>query len=366
MATEEMRENKRQRTMPCKNIMMTGQRLRSRCIHSRAKQQLMWVVAALFLSAKTLSSASAPLPSGPVLRNLARGSALRCVCDLCGGLPLEVWKSSVVLENINARNPSRKFDGKSNAEFEARPAAGAIPVLRRLLTERGPCGMYSGVSARLIEGSLSGAILLAAKESVHRVLESTPAVTKRVPPALIGFAAGASGGAAQAIVMTPCSLLVTATAQHGGSVSEALRDVWGDHGLRGMYRGAPAVAARQMTNWASRQGFTELVRPWISVPGVGGEILAGCAGGALSAWNTPFEVARIESQSRSFGNKAPSGKHSASGPNDQKKGGHLFETLTDIVKERGVGGLYSGLLPRICQACYQTLFMVCIPRILDA
>jgi len=29
----------------------------------------------------------------PVMRNLARGSILKCLADLTGGLPLEVWKS---------------------------------------------------------------------------------------------------------------------------------------------------------------------------------------------------------------------------------------------------------------------------------
>ena len=31
-----------------------------------------------------------------------------------------------------------------------------------------------------------------------------------------------------------------------------------------------------------------------------GELMAGCIGGALSAWNTPFEVARIEATARIF------------------------------------------------------------------
>ena len=30
----------------------------------------------------------------PIIRNVARGSTLKCVADLTGGLPLEVWKSS--------------------------------------------------------------------------------------------------------------------------------------------------------------------------------------------------------------------------------------------------------------------------------
>lgn len=293
------------------------------------------------LFARTLSSSSPP----GLVRNLARGSALKCIGDLCGGLPFEVWKSSIVLEHIHANHAGEQ-------------PAGDVAVLRRLLRERGVQGLWSGVSARMVEGFFSGAVLLAGKETLRKTLSSSPVVTRRLSPAVIGFVAGAGGGAGQAIVMAPCSLLVSATAANGGSVTAAAKDVWSRHGLRGVYRGAPAVAARQATNWASRQGFTDLLRPRIGISGVGGEILSGCLGGTLSCWNTPFEVARIESQSRVFS------KHK--GAHSDKHDHSLAASMADIVKKRGVGGLYTGVLPRICQSCYQTVFLVCIPRLLDA
>ena len=91
-----------------------------------------------------------------------------------------------------------------------------------------------------------------------------------------------------------------------------------------------------------------------AVAGVGGELLAGCIGGTLSAWNTPFEVARIESQSKLVDSNE-----------GDEKGKSLVTTMRDIVNERGLGGLYVGLVPRACQACYQTLFLVCVPRIIN-
>jgi len=91
-----------------------------------------------------------------------------------------------------------------------------------------------------------------------------------------------------------------------------------------------------------------------AVAGVGGELLAGCIGGTLSAWNTPFEVARIESQSKFVDSNE-----------GKEKGKSLATTMRDIVNERGLGGLYVGLVPRACQACYQTLFLVCVPRIIN-
>ena len=85
-------------------------------------------------------------PVGSVIRNFARGSALKCTADLCGGLPVEVWKSSVVLENIRANHALEK-------------PASSLEVLSRILNERGIQGLWSGCSARMVEGFFSGAVL---------------------------------------------------------------------------------------------------------------------------------------------------------------------------------------------------------------
>ncbi|KAL7548322.1 hypothetical protein ACHAWF_011607 [Thalassiosira exigua] len=249
----------------------------------------------------------------PVVQTLARGSILKCLADLTGGLPLEVWKSSVVLENIKSR-------------------------------ER--------LSPRMVEGLFSGGVLLVAKEGLHTMLSdyASPMLTKSIgmtiPPSVIGFVSGAGGGCAQSLVMGPTSLVVTACVavlkENGGESPSAFHvasRVVQERGIRGLYRGSPAVAMRQATNWASRQGA------W-------GELIAGCIGGTLSAWNTPFEVARIESQSGTMAENCDDG------------GKSLAATLHDIVEDRGVGALYVGLIPRAAQACYQTLFLVCVPRLL--
>ena len=124
---------------------------------------------------------------------------------------------------------------------------------------------------------------------------------------------------------------------------------------------------RQGTNWASRQGFTEFVRPKIPLDGVMGELLAGCIGGTLSAWNTPFEVARIESQMNiTATNERKSGKRINGNMEGSGKEKSLLATMCDIVDERGFGALYVGIIPRAAQACYQTIFLVCVPRLLQS
>ena len=87
-----------------------------------------------------------------------------------------------------------------------------------------------------------------------------------------------------------------------------------------------------------------------------GELMAGCIGGALSAWNTPFEVARIEANARIF--------EVDGGSREAEERPSLMRTLRLVAEERGVGGLFCGLTPRVAQACYQTVFLVTIPRLL--
>jgi hypothetical protein len=91
--------------------------------------------------------------------------------------------------------------------------------------------------------------------------------------------------------------------------------------VQGFYPGGTAIAFRQATNWASRQGFTEAVRERMKVwrygdskakLSVSEEALSGIVvvqkdpktvaltsghpTGTLACWNHPFEVARIEMQ----------------------------------------------------------------------
>merc|ERR550537_853562 len=78
---------------------------------------------------------------------------------------------------------------------------------------------------------------------------------------LSGVIAGAGGGVVQTSVMGPCTFLVTAvvTADPAAKVTLGgkISSTWKEKGIKGFYPGGTAIAARQATNWASRQGFTE-------------------------------------------------------------------------------------------------------------
>jgi len=82
---------------------------------------------------------------------------------------------------------------------------------------------------------------------------------------------------------------------------------------------------------------------------VGQEACAGLLGGALSCWNHPFEVARIQMQSTADMNQT---KQS------------MTQVFVTVYRESGIGGLFKGIIPRICLGMWQTLFMVSGAKVL--
>lgn len=78
---------------------------------------------------------------------------------------------------------------------------------------------------------------------------------------------------------------------------------------------------------------------------VGEEVASGMIGGALSCWNQPFEVARIEMQA-SADQAATAARR------------NMVQVLRSIYGEYGMAGMFKGVLPRMGLGMYQTLFMV--------
>lgn len=79
------------------------------------------------------------------------------------------------------------------------------------------------------------------------------------------------------------------------------------------------------------------------------EAVSGIIGGALSTWNQPFEVLRIEAQASAAKGLPPR---------------NIVQTCKHIVGEAGVLGLFQGVLPRMGLCIWQTLFLVQAPRLL--
>jgi len=267
-------------------------------------------------------------------KDLLIGGGLQCIEAASLGMPFEVWKTRM---------------GKFRNE-------GSIEAFLNVYKRAGVGGFWQGVGPKMVESASKGAVLLFAKEGLINAMQPLG-----FGNTVNGIVAGAGAGVAQTSVMGPCTFVVTAVVTGGKDVSvgKTVSTTWAEKGLKGFYPGASAIAARQASNWAMRQGFTEFVMDnmrralhgdntdaKLSVPQ---QALCGAIGGTMATCNQPFEVARIQMQSAAF-----EGKPKLSMP----------ATLGMIVKEQGAGGLFAGIVPRIGLGIWQTIFMVTVPKLL--
>eukprot|EP00808_Paulinella_micropora_P015380 g23156.t1 len=255
--------------------------------------------------------------------DLAVGGVIQCVEAATLGMPLEVWKTHM-----------------------ARTHMSNLASLNDIISKKGISGFWAGTSAKMVESFSKGAVLLFSKDAIMRMCDGLGA--SPIMSAVIG---GAGGGVCQTSVMGPCTYLVTAKVTGGeSSVLTLVRNTWNKSGLKGFYPGGTAIAFRQATNWASRQGFTDALREQVKKGKPADakltkteEVLCGLGGGALACWNHPFEVARVEAQATA----AAGGKSE-----------NMLKVMSNVMQKQGVAGLFSGVFPRICLGMWQTLFMV--------
>lgn len=275
----------------------------------------------------------APISGKADPKDLVNGAVLQCVEAATLGMPFEVWKTRM-----------GRFRDESTA-------TAFVNVYKR----GGITAFWQGTSAKMVESASKGAILLFSKEAILGSCQNAG-----VGKTASGFLAGAGGGICQTTVMGPCTFLVTAAVVGDKSVSTGalISTTWKEKGLKGFYPGGSAIAFRQASNWASRQGLTEWARGQIAQKKYGDrgakltkgdEALSGCIGGALSCWNQPFEVARIQMQA-------------AAAAGEEKRS--MVGTWQLILKEQGPQGMFKGIVPRIGLGIWQTLFMVTGAKIL--
>ena len=262
-----------------------------------------------------------------------------------------------------------------------------------IIYARGGVGAFwKGWQPKAVESFLKGGVLLFSKEAIIRVCQTIGA--SDVTAGLIG---GFGGGVAQVAVVGPCSYLVTASVTGDKSIGmmERITQTYQRSGIGGFYKGGTALMLRQGSNWASRQGLTDIIREQLKKrhPGdpkkvklsTAEEALAGIFGGALSTWNQPFEVMRIEAQAAAakvravhagvlvgiksaadYLPRSPAPTLPRSHPSllQGMPSMNVVQTAQVIVKDSGVAGLFQGIWPRMGLCVWQTLFMVTIPYLL--
>eukprot|EP01006_Ploeotia_vitrea_P006706 TRINITY_DN14473_c0_g1_i1.p1 TRINITY_DN14473_c0_g1~~TRINITY_DN14473_c0_g1_i1.p1 ORF type:complete len:279 (-),score=-20.59 TRINITY_DN14473_c0_g1_i1:26-862(-) len=273
---------------------------------------------------------------GPTNKNdLLTGGILQCVEAATLGMPFEVWKTYM-----------GTYRDKSTIE-----------AFKCVYRETGWKGFWRGMQPKMVESFLKGGILLYAKESLIRVFRGLG-----LDIGTSGLLGGFGGGVAQVTIMGPCTFLVTAAVTGDKSIGfgERIATTFKKQGIGGFYRGGTALIFRQGTNWASRQGFTDIIRSqFLKSHGPNGskklalweEAVSGLIGGCLSTWNQPFEVLRIEAQAAATRGEKPRG---------------FLESAKIIYRSNGIGGFYQGVIPRMGLCVWQTLFMVTVPHLMKA
>ncbi|KAJ3111346.1 hypothetical protein HDU96_005775 [Phlyctochytrium bullatum] len=217
----------------------------------------------------------------------------------------------------------------------------------------GVLGFYQGlIPWAWIEAATKGAVLLFAASELEysvRVLGGGPAL------------AGILGGMGGAYTtMGFCTFMKTVeVTRHKGegankSTIQVAREIFAREGIRGINKGVNAVAVRQCTNWGSRFGFSRIAEDLIKGrPGRDKnkklsdieKVAASSIGGALSCWNQPIEVIRVEMQSQIKGEGRPEKMT-------------IGSTAKYIYERNGFLGFYRGVTPRICLGMWQTICMV--------
>ncbi|KAG0162580.1 hypothetical protein DFQ30_001690 [Apophysomyces sp. BC1015] len=258
-------------------------------------------------------------------------------------------------------------------------------AVRSVWQRGGVFGFYQGlIPWAWIEGSTKGAVLLfTASEFEYRTRAAGAS------PFLAGIVGGMAGGIAQAYsTMGFCTFMKTVevtrhkSGKHmrsvvsydsfgfmhdlnnvGAQVStfKIAGDIFKKEGIRGINKGVNAVAVRQCTNWASRFGITRFTQESIVKIRYGDSPdahlkataldkgLASIVGGALSCWNQPIEVIRIEMQSQVQTPGRP-------------KNLTIIKAAKWIYESHGVAGLFKGAVPRIGLGMWQTLCMVALGK----
>ncbi|KAF2011986.1 mitochondrial carrier [Aaosphaeria arxii CBS 175.79] len=229
------------------------------------------------------------------------------------------------------------------------------------LWQRGPVrGFYQGlIPWAWLEASTKGAILILTSAEVSYYSTRTFGIS----PAVSATLGGIAGGAAQSYLtmgMTTCMKTVevtrSKTAAAGGKIPgtmETFVHILRTQGIRGVNKGVNAVALRQISGWASRMGISKAAEnPVRKMSGksqaeklsIGEKIIASTIGGALSCWNQPFEVIRVDMQAV----KATSEVIKPT----------MISTAKSIWKENGITGFFRGIVPRIGVASWATICMV--------
>eukprot|EP00735_Rhodelphis_limneticus_P007754 TRINITY_DN20374_c0_g1::TRINITY_DN20374_c0_g1_i1::g.8432::m.8432 TRINITY_DN20374_c0_g1::TRINITY_DN20374_c0_g1_i1::g.8432 ORF type:complete len:364 (+),score=46.20,sp/Q86HN8/MCFY_DICDI/36.39/1e-62,Mito_carr/PF00153.22/5.6e+02,Mito_carr/PF00153.22/2.8e-19,Mito_carr/PF00153.22/1.6e-21,Mito_carr/PF00153.22/1.6e-24,Acyl-CoA_dh_1/PF00441.19/1.6e+02,Acyl-CoA_dh_1/PF00441.19/1.7,Acyl-CoA_dh_1/PF00441.19/2e+03 TRINITY_DN20374_c0_g1_i1:84-1175(+) len=260
--------------------------------------------------------------------------------------------------------------------------ASAIQVFRELLKHEGIGGVFRGLGAPLISSAFANSLLFGAFGQAQSFLEDT-AVPEHYRP----FASGAFAGMAQSFILCPVDVVKSRMQLHGVghghgggaaasasasvekiTTSSVVREVWRNHGLRGMYHGLAPTLWRDVPGYAVFFGAYESLKLAAGVHGGHGAspepahhnaddgtetgnaasggsdglkvIMCGGVAGMLYHSSTyPFDVVKTMMQIQSMNPAVANPPFTG-----------MFSCLRFMAKEYGVSSLYKGFGPTVVRA----------------
>lgn len=222
---------------------------------------------------------------------------------------------------------------------------GMMATTQGILAQRGPGGLYYGMSAMLTQVSMKAAIRFAAFDAVSGAMRSASPDTSKTQ---INFLSGVGAGVIESAVwVTPTERMkvlrqaeINSANPKYTSLLGGMKTVVKEQGPRGLFVGFPATAVRNGMAVGVRFMLYDDIKKLIC-----GEkkasplqsLAAGCATGAISSvMNQPIDTAKSRIQSQG---KAVEGV--------KLKYNGLVSTLMLILKEEGLMSWYRGSAPRV-------------------
>lgn len=231
----------------------------------------------------------------------------------------------------------------------------------KTVQERGPLGLYRGLSTLVIGSIPKAAVRFAAYQQLAQSLRDDSG--KMSPQASI--VAGLGAGCAEAIIaVTPVETIKTQlisdqnskTPKYNGLV-HGVRTMIAEEGIRGIYKGLLATILKQSMNQGARFTVYDAVIRLLkgSDPnkpmGVLETAVAGAVAGAFSVYITmPFDVVKTRMQ------QAKSGQYAGT-----------FQCLAQTVREDGFMTLWKGTTPRLGRVmCSSTIIFTSYEYLMKA
>jgi len=224
--------------------------------------------------------------------------------------------------------------------------SGPIDVVKKTLSEKGPLGLYRGLSPLLYFSIPKNAIRFAAFEYIKSVFQ---AGTARSLTKTEAFIAGMGAGVCEAVgAVTPMETIKVKFI-HDQLISEKPRfkgffhgiyTISNESGISGIYKGVIPTILKQSTNQGIRfvtyqEIMKYLRKPDEKITPIWKTLLGGAIAGAASVFgNTPIDVVKTRLQ----------------GLESHKYRG-VIHCVTSIIRDEGLLAFYKGTTPRLARVC---------------